>query len=380
MNVHGLTVDRGGCFYYRIRQPLADMRSRGNWTSWGNGIDAETFSRADVIVGQYLHLEETVQQWKTWRDAGDKLLVWEADDDITAVLENEAAGSAYRDPETVPRMLDMLSASHLCTVTTPALAEVYRPYQRNVAVLPNLVPQWLLDAPVPCRREGAPLRVGYTASKSHSEDFYWWSGIWSKWMAKNSYRAMLVLAGPGARPEGMPTTWRVESIRWRKDTQDYLRMLPGFADVGIAPLLDTKFSRGKSPIKALEYAAAGIPCIASDHPVYRNVVIPGVTGFLCRTQKDWLDALSLMVIDEELRRAMSVAAKEHARRFAMNSGYWLHEYYRTAEAEGIVVKGERVGCCRADSGGGRGRRGYGRCGTGGSSDGRGACAGGTRGS
>jgi hypothetical protein len=50
LRVHALTVDRGGCFYYRVKQPLQALRMLGHWTSWGSGVDFETWDRSNVLV------------------------------------------------------------------------------------------------------------------------------------------------------------------------------------------------------------------------------------------------------------------------------------------------------------------------------------------
>jgi len=75
-------------------------------------------------------------------------------------------------------------------------------------------------------------------------------------------------------------------------------------DVGVMPLLDEPFARGKCAMKALEYMAMGIPVVAS--PVGENcrVVKPGINGFLASTCTEWSNALEMLINDGSLRRAM----------------------------------------------------------------------------
>lgn len=341
MRVHALTLDRGGCFYYRVRGPLTAMQRRGHWTSWGSGVDFETWDRAGVLINQYLHLPQTRQDWIRWADGGEKLCVWEADDDITTVLQNEAAGSAYRNPETVPRMLDMLRASHLATVTTSALADVYRPFNPNVVVLPNRVPSWLTTQPRrdPQDQPAGMFTIGYTGSASHARDFEAWSPIFARWMRWHP-RTRLHLIGHNGRPAGMPTTYPCTSVPWIKDTNDYLAALPGAMSVGIAPLLHNDFNLGKSGVKAMEYAAAGIPCVATDHPIYRDVIVDGVTGYLVRTPNEWIDALTDLSGHRTLREQMGRSAREHAiRHFTQEASVagWEDAYEQASSRIGVKL-------------------------------------------
>lgn len=311
MHIHGLTVDRGGCFYYRIKQPLKALRDRGHWTSWGSVIDDGTMARADVIVAQMLNFPTTCQTWKQWAARGDKLLVWEADDDITAVHKQAAHGKVYENPETVPRMGEMIAAAHLVTVTTEALAKVYRQWNPHVVVLPNYVPDDLVKTPMPPRGHGGRERLvlGYTGSPSHRDDFEAWSLTYARWMRHNADRTTLRLYGPDRPPIGMPATWRCEIQPWQNMTEDYLTGLR--MDVGIAPVLDTRFNRGKSGIKALEYGALGIPAVVSNLQQYRDVIVQGSTGYLCTSPTSWLDAFTQLWDNPQLRADMGAAARDH---------------------------------------------------------------------
>lgn len=333
MHIHALTVDRGGCFYYRIKQPLTYLRRRGHWTSWGSGVDFETWQRADVLVNQLLHNPATADDWLRWCDGGEKLCVWEADDDITAVHRSPYHGSAYDDPETLPRMIRMIEASHLVTVSTDALADVYSKYNRNVVVLPNAVPDWLVDLPLLHAPAGYwPLILGYTGSASHTDDYAAWSVTLAEWMRHHADKTLLHYWGLSRRPDGMPVTWRTRVYPWEKLTENYLRLLR--MDVGVAPLEHTTFNRGKSPIKAMEYAALGIPAVVTDHPVYAGTVIHGETGFLCRTTKQWVTALARLWSDPELRRGMGENARALARaRFLASQAVtgWERAYERGLE-------------------------------------------------
>jgi glycosyltransferase involved in cell wall biosynthesis len=81
-------------------------------------------------------------------------------------------------------------------------------------------------------------------------------------------------------------------------------------DIGIAPLADTPFNRGKSSIKAMDYAALGLAVVASDIAAYADTLADGVNGLLvANTGSAWFDALSRLVRDPALRLGLARGAR-----------------------------------------------------------------------
>jgi len=84
-------------------------------------------------------------------------------------------------------------------------------------------------------------------------------------------------------------------------------------DIGLAPLAMRDFDYSKSGIKVLEYAARGIPAVATDCPAYRELIRHGETGFLVKYEHEWLKYLSVLAADGDLRMRMGDAARQAAR-------------------------------------------------------------------
>lgn len=75
-------------------------------------------------------------------------------------------------------------------------------------------------------------------------------------------------------------------------------------NIGIMPLPDEFWARGKCGYKLIQYMACGLPVIASPVGVNAQIVEEGINGFLARTQADWVEAIRRLVWDADLRRAM----------------------------------------------------------------------------
>lgn len=81
--------------------------------------------------------------------------------------------------------------------------------------------------------------------------------------------------------------------------------------VGIMPLPDDDWARGKSGYKLIQYMAAGRPMVASPVGANRAIVNDGKTGFLAASGDEWCDSLRILRDDKMLRRKLGAAA--HAR-------------------------------------------------------------------
>lgn len=80
-------------------------------------------------------------------------------------------------------------------------------------------------------------------------------------------------------------------------------------DVGLYPLDDTPWSRGKCGFKAIQYMACGVPCVASPVGVLRELVRPGDTGLHARDGDEWVEACARLLSDEGERRRMGRAGR-----------------------------------------------------------------------
>jgi glycosyltransferase involved in cell wall biosynthesis len=105
------------------------------------------------------------------------------------------------------------------------------------------------------------------------------------------------------------------------------------SDVGIMPLTDSPWARGKCGFKLVQYMASGLPAVASPVGVNAEIVRHGRTGFLATSTRDWIESLSALLHDRSLRQAFGQAGREIATR----------EYSVNANADKLVE------CIRAAS-------------------------------
>ena len=80
-------------------------------------------------------------------------------------------------------------------------------------------------------------------------------------------------------------------------------------DVGIMPVTDAPFERGKCGYKLIQYMASGVPVIASPVGVNTEIVRHGETGFLASTPAEWRTAISTLKSSPQLRQEMGRAGR-----------------------------------------------------------------------
>lgn len=100
----------------------------------------------------------------------------------------------------------------------------------------------------------------------------------------------------------------IQNIPW--DDSTAMEELSRF-DIGLMPLFDDLWSRGKCAFKILQYMASGIPCVASPVGMNTEVIEGGVTGYLAGNTQEWSDILIRLICDGDLRRRIG----KNARRF-----------------------------------------------------------------
>lgn len=98
----------------------------------------------------------------------------------------------------------------------------------------------------------------------------------------------------------------MDSLQWTEDSE--VESLQNF-DVGIMPLEDRPFERGKCSYKLIQYMACGIPVIASCVGMNAKIVSNGVNGYLANSLEDWHVAFTSLASNKKTRRAMGLAGR-----------------------------------------------------------------------
>jgi glycosyltransferase involved in cell wall biosynthesis len=202
------------------------------------------------------------------------------------------------------RKIDKVMArSALVTAGNDYLAERARAAgARHVEVVPTVVD---VDAyqPAGTPEPGRPLRIGWMGTPN----------TWAQYGAPmtDTFEQLAGQTGAvfrlvGARLSGQSGE-TFEFIPWSEATE--IASIQGM-DIGIMPLADSPWERGKCGYKLIQYMACGLPVVASPVGVNPQIVEHGVNGFLARTEADWNNALRTLLNDAKLRHRMGRAGRQ----------------------------------------------------------------------
>lgn len=196
----------------------------------------------------------------------------------------------------------LLSRAAACTCGNKYLRDFAARYCPNSIVLPTVVDTDIYR-PIG-RKPGTPLAIGWIGSPTTWPNVRPLLPLLQDLCAGGEVELRVVGAGAAAdgdRFQGM------ELVDWSEATEvaEVQRM-----DIGIMPLVDSPFERGKSGYKLIQYMACGLPTVASPVGVNRTIVTDGTNGFLATTDAEWRQALTRLIGDRELRYRMGERGRQ----------------------------------------------------------------------
>lgn len=233
---------------------------------------------------------------KEFYDEDRKQAIWKDGEDGFDVVHNRDRILSF--------MLGLRKAD-LITVTTEKLAEYARQYNKNVAILPNAINTdvWWK----PNFKDNEQLRVGWSGGISHYEDWYTLKEPLNKLMRK--YQFKLVLAGSaftGLIDKDLHHL--VEVLPWVSFEAHSYRMMLLNLDLGIIPLADLPFNHYKSSIKLHELSAMGVPAVVANVEPYSK---SGINAALYYDNAEgFYDCVEQMLLKPDLRKKLGMSAME----------------------------------------------------------------------
>ena len=238
-------------------------------------------------------------------------LIYDLDDDLLEVPSTHP--EAARLAALAPAVARMLAGADRVTVSTAALARRIGRVRADVVVLENALDERLWGDPWAGRlRRGGVVRVLYMGTATHGADFAMVAPALER--LHRAFPGQIAFDMIGVTATGDLPVW-VNRVSPPVAAASY----PGFVnwivqqgawDIGIAPLRRDRFNDAKSAIKAMEYAALGLPVIASAVPAYRGSVADGLGGMLVgNTETEWFGALSRLVRDPVLRARLAAGGR-----------------------------------------------------------------------
>jgi glycosyltransferase involved in cell wall biosynthesis len=183
----------------------------------------------------------------------------------------------------------------------PYLAEYARQVNANVTVVPTTIDtekytviERTGDSEVPT--------IGWTGSFSTVQHLDTLRSALQK-LAKQTKFRLRVIGTPTYTLDGVET----EAMSWVAATElQDLREI----DIGVMPLPDDSWSKGKCGLKALQFMALGIPTVCSPVGVNKEIIQDGENGFIAGSEDEWIEKLGRLLHSAELRSQLGQAGRK----------------------------------------------------------------------
>lgn len=200
------------------------------------------------------------------------------------------------------KLKPLLTGAAACCCGNDYLREYARRFNDSAIVLPTVVDTDVYK-PAP-RLPDRPRTVGWIGSPSTWSYVQPLLPVLRQLCTERGARLLVVGAGAAAESDRFPG---MELCDWSEQSEvGSVQMM----DIGIMPLPDEPWARGKSGYKLVQYMACGLPVVASPVGVNSTIVEHGKHGFLAGDQAEWLQALERLLGHDELRARMGVAGRD----------------------------------------------------------------------
>jgi glycosyltransferase involved in cell wall biosynthesis len=230
--------------------------------------------------------------------AASRRMIFEFDDAIYAEPPYPIA-MPWKGAELERVMASTVADSDQVIAGNAELAEWARRHCPRVEILPTCLDMKLYQPILRPPQPGVVLGwVGMGQNLCYLEQI---RGALEQVLARHPQARLRVLSD---RPFAMKGA--VEFRPWSESTQ--IREISRF-DIGLMPLTDDVWSRGKCAYKAIQYLALSVPAVVSPVGMNREVVQEGVNGLTASTEAEWIEALSQLITDGSLRRKLVLQAR-----------------------------------------------------------------------
>lgn len=180
------------------------------------------------------------------------------------------------------------------------LANYARPFNNQVIVNPTTIDMAkvnLESTKIDFKADETEVIIGWTGSHSTLKYLEQLESVLQQLAKKHPQVKVLVIAD---RKPSL-TLDRLQFVKWSKETeiQDLMPI-----SIGIMPLPNDEWTKGKCGFKALQYMSLGIPTIASPVGVNTKIIQHDYNGFLAQTSEEWLTCLERLISNVEERKRL----------------------------------------------------------------------------
>lgn len=303
-----------GNYFKKMVLVLKSIFKRLKEVRTASDYDLVFISREGFFLGTSYFERQFAKKTKIIYDFDDA--IW-----ITIVLSNNKWLKSLKNESKTKQIIE---ASEMVFAGNTFLGEYAKQFNNNVVIVPTTIDT---DLYVPGHEKNKEqICIGWSGSFSTIVHFN--TCIDALKMLKNKYGEKIyfkVIGSGDYRNEELD----IQGIPWSKESEiSELQEI----NIGIMPLPDTEWTKGKCGLKGLQYMALGIPTVMSPVGVNSEIIEQGVNGFLASDTGDWVKCLSLLIDSPKLRKDLGEKGRETVlNKYSVNTNKNLYlEYFNKA--------------------------------------------------
>lgn len=153
------------------------------------------------------------------------------------------------------------------------------------------------------KMENKKIIIGWIGSHSTAIYLEHLRGVLQRLARKYDFLLRIIGAGTCVEISGV----NVENLEWtmKNDIENFQNL-----DIGIYPLMENEWIKGKTGFKTIQYMSVGVPCVVSNLGSNKDIVKDGLNAFLADTEDEWIKKLSLLIENRQLRREIGKAGRQ----------------------------------------------------------------------
>ena len=293
-------------FQWRITKELQEYAMKADVIIFGmlhgSGARPDTPDAAEDYISESLGLFRAIKDMLP-----NVPILTEIDDNMLSTPEYNPANPLYNPKSELREIaIRQFKESDGLIVSTSYLAEIYSDFNSNINVVPNAIDTVMWNKTKKKSKPG--IRIGWAGGGSHNDDLAILKNVIPAITSKHKNVKFVFFHGC---PEWLRSIKGVEFHPKYARIDKYPQAIASLdLDIGLAPLVDNAFNRGKSNLRWLEYSALGVPCVASNVRPFAECIRGGIDGLLADGEEEFISCLNRLIENKDIRKKMGVAAKQ----------------------------------------------------------------------
>ena len=229
-------------------------------------------------------------------------LIYDFDDSIW-IMDTSNANKKWEWMKSTKKTGEIISLSNLVFAGNQFLFDYAKKFNQNVVIIPTTIDTKIFQRKQDYKNN-EKICIGWSGSITTIKHFEEASGILKKIKQKYGDKVYFKVMGDDTYKN---IELNINGLPWTSETE--IEIISSF-DIGIMPLPDDQWVKGKCGLKGLSYMSLEVPTIMSAIGVNTEIITDGVNGYLANSEEEWVHKISQLVESFELRKKLGLQGRK----------------------------------------------------------------------